>query len=81
MATKQDVERLETALANVTSAAEAIAADTAALKQELKTANENSNADLTNAISMAEGIEQRLKGIAGSAVGSDPEDTETQPTP
>lgn len=73
MATKEDVQKLETALSNVQTAAELIGQDVAALKEELKTANENSNADLTNAIGMAEGIETRLKAIAGPNVGSDPE--------
>ena len=81
MATQEDVKRLESALTGVKDAAEVIAQDTTALKEELKRANENTNADLSGAIAMAEGIEQRLKGIAGTAIGSDPEDANPAPEP
>lgn len=73
MATKEDVARLEEAQRKTLEAVDLVAADTTALKDELKALNENTNVDLSGVIATAEGMEARLRAIAGPNAGSDPE--------
>lgn len=81
MATQDDVKRLEAAQAKTQEAVQLVADDTAALKEELKKANENTSIDLSGAIATAEGMEARLRAIAGPNAGSDPEAPAPEPEP
>lgn len=73
MATRQDVELLNTRLGELETEFGNIAADTEALKNELKVLNENTSIDLGPAIAKLEGMTARAKAIVGPNVGSDPE--------
>lgn len=73
MATQEDVKRLEGKIGNIEEAAQLIADDVTALKNEIKAANERANIDLTPLETRADNIAARLKGIAGPNAGTDPD--------
>lgn len=72
MALKDDFETLNGKFDALDSATQAVADDIAALKTEIKEANERANIDLSPLVARAEGIEGRLRGAAGPNAGSDP---------
>ena len=79
MATKQDLELLESKIGGLESKVDLTLADTTALKNELKALNENANIDLGPVIARVEKMEARLSDNAGPNVGSDPEAPPVEP--
>ena len=73
MATQADLDNLNLKVDALESATQLIADDVAALKLEIIALNENTNVDLGPAIARIEGIEARLRAVAGSSPGSDDE--------
>lgn len=73
MATQEDIKRLEGKIGNIEEAAQLIADDVTALKNEIKEANERANIDLSPLETRADNIAARLKGIAGPKAGTDPD--------
>jgi hypothetical protein len=72
MGLKEDHAELQGKMGNIEEAAQLIADDVTALKDELKEANERANIDLTPLVARADNIAARLSGIAGPNAGSDP---------
>jgi hypothetical protein len=72
MALKDDVQTLQGKFDAMETAVTAVAEDIAALKNELKEANERANIDLTPLITRAENIEAGLRASVGAQPGSDP---------
>lgn len=83
MGLKEDFETLKSKFDSLDSATQAVADDIAALKSEIKEANDRANIDLSPLVERANNIEARLRGAAGPNAGSDPEAPtggETNPT-
>lgn len=82
MATKEDLDLLTQRVTELESEFDNVAADTEALKNEVKALNENSNVDLGPIIQRLEGMTARAKAIVGPNIGSDPEPTPApEPSP
>lgn len=82
MGLKEDVETLKEKFDTLESAALAVADDIAALKNELKEANDRANIDLSPFIERAGNMEAGLRAAAGPQAGTDPEPTPApEPTP
>lgn len=73
MTLKDDFATLQGKFDTMESAVTAVAEDIAALKNEIKEANDRANIDLSPLVARAEGIEAGLRAAAGSQAGSDPD--------
>lgn len=73
MGLKEDFETLSGKFDSLDSATQAVADDIAALKEEIKVANDRANIDLSPLVARADSIETRLRGAAGPNAGSDPD--------
>ena len=81
MALQEDFQTLSGKFDAMDTAVQAVADDIAALKEEIREKNEQSNVDLSGLIARADGIEARLRASAGSQAGSDPETPPTEEEP
>lgn len=72
MGVTEDLATLNAQFDGIESAVLVIADDIAAYVAEIREANERANIDLSPLIARAEGIETRLRGVAGPNPGTDP---------
>lgn len=79
MGLKEDFQTLTERFDRLDEAALAVADDIAALKNEIKEANDRANIDLTPLVTRAEGIESRMRASAGPNAGSDPDAPPVEP--
>lgn len=80
MALREDFEKLQSKFDLMEQAVAAVAEDIAALKGEIKEANERANIDLSGLVSRAENIEAGLRSAVGVVPGSDPDQTPVSDT-